>query len=74
MKKIFVLLSVVALFAFAGCSKSFLETEPTDRVSGTTIFTDSETAMTALNGIYRMLYTGGWGSEKTRYLPQRTLP
>ncbi len=62
MKKIFVLLSVVALFAFAGCSKSFLETEPTDRVSGTTIFTDSETAMTALNGIYRMLYTGGWGS------------
>ncbi len=61
MKKIFAFLSVVALFTFAGCNKSYLETEPTDRVSGPTIFADAETAMTAINGIYRLFYTGEWG-------------
>ena len=62
MKKIFAILSVLALFSFAGCKKDFLETNPTDRVSGPTIFSDAENAMTAVNGLIRTLYTSGWGS------------
>ncbi len=63
MKKIFAIFSVLALLAFAGCKKDFLETNPTDRVAGPTIFSDSENAMTAVNGLIRLLYVGGWGSS-----------
>ena len=63
MKKIFAILSVLALFAFTGCKEDFLETNPTDRVSGPTIFSDAENAMSAVNGLIRLLYVGGWGSS-----------
>ena len=62
MKKIFALISVVALFTLAGCQKSFLDTNPSDRVSGTSIYENAENALTAVNGIFRLMYTGGWGS------------
>ena len=63
MKKIFAILSVLALISFAGCKEDFLETNPTDRVSGPTIFSDAENAMTAVNGMLRQLYMSGWGSS-----------
>ncbi|MCR5840621.1 MAG: RagB/SusD family nutrient uptake outer membrane protein [Bacteroidales bacterium] len=63
MKKIFAIFSALVLLVFAGCQKDFLETNPTDRVSGPTIFADSENAMTAVNGLIRLLYVGGWGSS-----------
>ena len=63
MKKIFAILSVLAVFTFAGCKEDFLETNPTDRVSGPTIFSNAENAMTAVNGLIRLLYVGGWGSS-----------
>ena len=63
MKKIFAILSVLALFTFTGCKEDFLETNPTDRVSGPTIFSDAENAMSAVNGLIRLLYVGGWGSS-----------
>ena len=63
MKKIFAILSVLALISFAGCKEDFLETNPTDRVSGPTIFSDAENAMTAVNGMLRQLYLSGWGSS-----------
>lgn len=63
MKKIFAILTVLALFSFAGCKEDFLETNPTDRVSGPTIFADAENAMTAVNGMFRLLYCGDWGSN-----------
>ena len=62
MKKIFAILSVLALFSFAGCKKDFLETSPTDRVDGPTIFSNAENAMVAVDGMIRLLYVGGWGS------------
>ena len=61
MKKIFAILLTLALVSFAGCKKDYLETNPTDRVSGPTIFADSENAMSAVNGLIRLLYVGGWG-------------
>lgn len=66
MKKIFAIIALVALVTLTGCKKDFLDTDPTDRVSGTTIFSDSENAMTAVNGMFRLLYVnagGGWNSE-----------
>ncbi|MBP5337183.1 MAG: RagB/SusD family nutrient uptake outer membrane protein [Bacteroidales bacterium] len=62
MKKIFAILSVLALVSFAGCKKDYLETSPTNRVAGPTIFSSAENAMTAVNGMFRLLYTGDWGS------------
>lgn len=65
MRKIISLLLLVGVLGFAGCAKDILDTDPTDRVSGTAIFTDADNAMTALNGIYRAMYTSGWGSDWT---------
>ena len=42
MKKIFAILSVLALVSFAGCKKDYLETSPTNRVAGPTIFSSAE--------------------------------
>jgi hypothetical protein len=61
MKKIYLLLSIVSLFLMSGCSEDRLNTDPTNRVSGTAIFADAQNSLTAINGMYRMRYTGGWG-------------
>ena len=77
MKKIFAILSVlVLLFSFTACKKDYLETSPTDRVAGPTIFSDAENAMTAANGLIRLLFVGGWGSSwgAGRWAKKRSLP
>ncbi len=55
MKKIITLLTV-AVLVFSSCEKDYLDTVPTDSVSGQLIFRNTESAMVALNGIYRALY------------------
>ncbi|MDD3724473.1 MAG: hypothetical protein PHV83_02970 [Bacteroidales bacterium] len=60
MKKILFIFSIIGLFLFNSCS-DMLDTDPTDKVSGTAIFSDAENSMTALNGIYRLMYSGNWG-------------
>src|SRR5574344_1057485 len=70
MKKIIKNLSIVfiatVLFVAGGCSKQ-LDTVPTNQATGTTLFENVTNAQTALNGIYRALYTwqlaGGWAGE-----------
>ena len=61
---------MAALTLFAGCNKDYLDTNPTDQVSGTSIFADAENAMTAVNGMFRLLYvnvgsSAGWESENS---------
>ncbi len=63
MKKIFAIISVVAALTLTGCAKDFLNTDPTSSVSGTVIFETAEKAQSAVDGIYRLMYTGGWGSS-----------
>lgn len=63
MKKIFALLSVIAALTLTGCAKDFLDTDPTTAVSGTVIFETADKAQTAIDGLYREFYTGGWGSS-----------
>lgn len=62
MKKIILIFSLLGVLCNFSCSDSVLDTDPTDRVSGTTIFSSAENALTAVNGIYRLLYSGNWGS------------
>ena len=62
MKKILLIFSLIGALFMQSCSDTILDTDPTDKVSGTAIFMDAENSLTALNGIYRLMYTGGWGS------------
>ena len=63
MKKIFKYsLGLLGMMALAACSGDKLETQPTDSVSGTTLFSDAKAAMVPLNGLYRSMYTSGWST------------
>ncbi len=61
MKKILYILSLVGVLSFSGCS-DMLDTDPTNRVSGTAISQMLKNSLAAINGIYRLMYTGGWGT------------
>lgn len=58
MKKIFILLAVVATL-FASCSKDQLNTKPTQKIGGDGMMQSSNSAIVALNGTYRLMYE--WG-------------
>lgn len=62
MKKLIYILSLAGVLGFSSCLDE-LNTEPTDKVSGSTIFADVTSAKTAINGVYRLLYTSGWSSD-----------
>jgi len=55
MRKIFrkLISPALLILLLAGCKKEFLETYPTDSVSGNTVFETTQGAFVALNGIYR---------------------
>ncbi|HEY0667495.1 MAG TPA: RagB/SusD family nutrient uptake outer membrane protein [Sphingobacteriaceae bacterium] len=55
MKKIIIYSSMLALLA-TGCKKEYLETAPTDKVDNSAIFTTTDNASAALNGIYRYMF------------------
>lgn len=58
MKKIiYSFLCISLTFFFFSCSDDQLETGPTDSVSGPVLFSNTDGAMVAMNGVYRMLYT-----------------
>lgn len=68
MKRIlkFTALLTAAILINISCSEEFLETTPSDRVSGETLLSSTENAYIALNGIYRFMWeyateTGGFG-------------
>ncbi|MBR5076416.1 MAG: RagB/SusD family nutrient uptake outer membrane protein [Bacteroidales bacterium] len=63
MKKILFALMALATLSLASCNKELLNTNPTDAVSGDTMFTDTDGAMMALNGTFR--YFWQWGVTTT---------
>jgi hypothetical protein len=56
MKKIIIFLSAAALLTTTGCKKDYLETKPTDQVDNSQVFTTTDNAGIALNGIYRYMF------------------
>lgn len=65
MKKILYISALSLALGLASCKKDFLETSPTDRVAGPTLFETTDGAQVAMDGIYRMLYTSGWTTGNT---------
>ena len=63
MKKFIYVLMAVAALSLTACEKELLNTNPTDAVSGDTVFTDADGALMALNGTYRFFWQ--WGSTTT---------
>lgn len=62
--KITLSLLVLAAFAFTSCKDSALEKVPTSRISTETVFSTTENAWAAINGIDRMLYSQ-WYSRQS---------
>lgn len=64
MKSIIKYVSIVllSLFSFSACS-DYLDTNPTDKVSGTVIFEDAKAAFTAINGCYSLLWQATYVSS-----------
>lgn len=62
MKKVFYIYTVIGLLLFSSCA-DLLNTEPTDKVTGSVILKDATSAQTAINGVYRMLYVAGWSTS-----------
>ncbi len=57
MKKIFYILGVGLMMAMiSSCTKDYLDTNPTDSYSDATVFATTSNAMSAVNGIHRMMY------------------
>jgi len=56
MKKIILLTGALALMVGSGCKKEYLDTASTEQVDIGTIFTTTEKANAALNGIYRYMF------------------
>lgn len=70
MKQLYTFILILAAGIFvSSCAEDFLETKSTSAVDQLEMFTTTDNAMLALNGIHRKMYTGGsyaprsgWGS------------
>jgi hypothetical protein len=56
MKKIVNKIAILALVMSFGCADGYLDTAPTDAVSESAVFTTTQNAFSALNGIHRSLF------------------
>ncbi|AFL83886.1 hypothetical protein Belba_1255 [Belliella baltica DSM 15883] len=62
MKKIISKIFLLAAFLSFGCAEDYLDTIPTDAVSEGLVFTTTQNARTALNGIHRAMFIR-WDSQ-----------
>ena len=64
MKKIIYLFLIgISSMVLYSCAEELLDTNPTDQVSGVTIFETADGAQVALNGIYRAMNEPGWSAN-----------
>lgn len=60
-KTLYILIvTICAALLSVSCSKDMLDTAPAGSLSGTEIFGDSNKAQSAVDGIYRLMYTNSW--------------
>lgn len=59
MKKLYIsiVVSAIVMVMAQSCSKDFLEVDPTNSVSENAVFTTTDNAWAAINGIHRILYS-----------------
>lgn len=66
MKRIlYIILVTTFILNVSSCQKSMLETAPTQKVTGPTIFNDINSAQVAMDGVYRLLFVSGWTTGNT---------
>lgn len=56
MKKILIYSGVIAALAMSGCSKDYLDVNPTNKIAAADVFTTTANASIALNGIYSYMF------------------
>ena len=61
MKKLIYLLLSIAVLSVGNSCEDQLNTAPTASVGSEQIFQSAESALTAINGIYRAMYVAEWG-------------
>ncbi len=74
MKNIYLLIAVLALSFTTSCEKGFLDTAPTSSISEESVFSTSENAMMAINGIHRMMHEGHSSGTTTSWNGQGGYP
>ena len=73
MKKILsniLLASAAAALVLTSCAKGALDTEPTSQVAESNIFSSTDNALMAINGIHRLMHEGGSSGTTTGYYGQ----
>ena len=70
MKHVFTAISLAAACLLASCSKEFLDTAPTSSVAEANIFSSTENAMLAINGMHRLMHEGGSSGTTTSWNSQ----
>ncbi|MDR3132398.1 MAG: RagB/SusD family nutrient uptake outer membrane protein [Prevotellaceae bacterium] len=63
----YLVLTVFAATLWTACSEDYLETNPTDKVSGPVIFADENAAQTTIDGIYYLLYRARYVTGNTAH-------
>ncbi len=77
MRKIYsiaILALAVAGLVSTSCSKDYLNTNPTSQVDEGTIFTNTESALMAINGVHRQMHCFRDENNTTRYYSQGGYP
>lgn len=60
MRKILYIVLVCSALSAISCSKEALNTSPSGSLTPGQVFENSEAAQSAVDGIYRLMYTNGW--------------
>ena len=63
MKKIYILVLISFAVLFNGCKEDFLETTSTQTVDEQAVFNDTQSAMLAVNGLHKLMWTGELSSS-----------
>ncbi len=63
MKKFLYILAASGMLLLASCAKEALDTAPAGQLSSGTIFSDPNKAQSAVDGIYRLMYSNGWSAS-----------
>lgn len=67
MKKLLYIFLAVAGLSLTSCNPEMLDTNPTDKVSGTTMLNTTDGGYQALNGTIRMLWQWGWTTSGNQH-------
>ena len=63
MKNIYIVVLLSLVVLFNGCKEDFLKTTSTQTVDEQAVFNDTQSAMLAVNGLHKLMWTGDLSSS-----------